>query len=248
MLRAAALAAVALLGVLGWFFFLRDTSEPVSVAEAVTSSRAARGGSVTSGPAPGVYVYVTSGFEEVDALVGSRHEYPSESTITVRPGGCGVLLLWDALEERSTTWDTCVSDRVQGIRGYIEVHAFFGNRDRRTYRYGEAGIARPAGEPGTTWTATCSTGDTTETVRGTVVGPETVEVGGAPVGTVHIREQTRLEGTTRGSGVREWWLLPETGLFVRQVVSMDKRTSSAIGDVRYRERYELLLTALAPRR
>ncbi len=45
--------------------------------------------------------------EEVDALVGSRHAYPSESTITVRPGGCGVLMRWDVLEERSLAALAC---------------------------------------------------------------------------------------------------------------------------------------------
>ena len=35
---------------------------------------------------PGLYVYATLGFEEIDALGGARHDYPSETFITIQPG------------------------------------------------------------------------------------------------------------------------------------------------------------------
>jgi hypothetical protein len=62
-----ALAVVAIAGAVTWLVVFRDTAEPVSVEDAVTSYRGDTG-PAPSGASPipeGVYVYATRGFETV---------------------------------------------------------------------------------------------------------------------------------------------------------------------------------------
>jgi hypothetical protein len=234
-----------------WVFVLRDRGDPVSLDEAVESFRAgdlpAGTGASAGLPAPGVYVYATDGFEEIDALLGSRHDYPAETTITVSHGGCGLLLRWDALDERSTTWEVCPGD-AWSIAGYDEEHRFLGRTERTSYRCEPGSIWRPASEePGTRLARRCSAGATTEEAAGEVVGPEARTVGAQSVGTVHVTLDLVLEGRTRGTGSLVLWLERSTGLVVRLVLENDNRTASAIGDVRYRERATLELVSVEPR-
>ena len=61
----------------------RDTAEPVTVEDAITSFRMEPEGSASASPIPpGVYVYGTDGSESTDALTGVTHRYPNRSTIT----------------------------------------------------------------------------------------------------------------------------------------------------------------------
>jgi hypothetical protein len=218
----------------------------VSVADVVTGFRADTGGAPAEGPEPGVYVYATSGFEETDALFGSRHDYPAETAVTVRAGGCGYLERWEPLRGRLLTRELCPGRRLARLE---EVHTFFGTRDVHDYVC-EPGTPAPPldAKPGTVWETRCGTGDTVEVATGEVLVPETVEVGGRTVAAVRVAEELRLEGNTTGTGTRDWWLHPETGLTLRLAVTNSSVTESAIGGVGYEERYELVLTSLEPRR
>jgi hypothetical protein len=156
------------------------------------------------------------------------------------------VLRWDVLEGRSTTWESCDGGE---LRRELELHTFFGTEDRRDYRC-ERGARVPASgaAPGETWTNRCATDTTTETAVATVVGFGRVSVGGRSVEAVHVREQVTLSGLTDGEGVREWWLRRSDGLVLRHAYRNESATQTAIGDVPYRERYELVLTSLQPRR
>ena len=128
-------AVLALAAVAAWFILLRDTAEPVTVAEAVTSFRTDT--EPTPGaPSPipeGVYVYATLGYEKTDALTGVTHRYPKRSTITVTAADCGVSLLWRVLDGRSTEWIYCVTPRGWELASQDERHTFFGRTERTTY-------------------------------------------------------------------------------------------------------------------
>lgn len=165
----------------------------------------------------GALVYETSGFEEVDVLGGARHDYPRRTTIVVRRAGCGLVLRWQPLVERLQEWELCEGRRLSRI---TELHAFFGNDDRRTYRC----------DPGSRFDGgyRCSTGETTETA--TVVSSTDDRV----------RLRTTIAGGTTGSGTRELWLR-EDGVPVRMRVTNENATPSPVGDVHYREQYELRL-------
>jgi hypothetical protein len=166
---------------------------------------------------PGVFVYDTTGFESVDAFGGARHEYPARTTISVRTAadGCKVFR-WRPFAERFWEWETCGGR----LARFAELHRFFGRDDRRTWLCGEGSTLQRG------WR--CSAGGTTETAR--VVAAERSS----------IRLQTGMTGETTGSGTREYSLRPD-GVPTRMVVENESTSPSFLGDVHYRERYELRL-------
>jgi hypothetical protein len=239
-----AILATALVAV--WAFVLHDGSDPISVEEAVesfASDASPRGGG--AGLEPGVYVYATSGGETIDALIGSSHDYPPETTITVVRGGCGILLRWRPLAGRSTTWELCPENGDVRLAGYRETHTFFGQTERTDYRC----------VPGSAWltverapTRRCTTGETDETSRVEVLTTsEVIDIGGTVAEAVRIRTELTLSGRTTGTGVIDAWLLAD-GLPARLVIQNDNSSESPIGDVSYTEEADLRLLSLEPQR
>ncbi|MEX2393227.1 MAG: hypothetical protein WD826_01985 [Actinomycetota bacterium] len=194
-----------------------------------------------------MYVYATEGGDEVDALRGSSHRYPAETTITVSHGDGCVAERWDAIEER---WDervTCRTTKGDELRRFTAYHEFFGQGDKRSMECdGYAYLA--SAKPGDSWTSRCWSEDGTATSKLTVVGWENVAVAGEKIKTLHIRVVTTVEGGPTGRSVKDVWGLAETGLTVREVSELDSDgTEPVIGRVHYHERYELNLTSLRPR-
>jgi hypothetical protein len=246
----AAGAVLALGAASSWYFLLRDTAEPVTVDEVITSFR------TDTEPTPGarsaipegVYVYATIGFEKTDALTGVTHRYPARSTITVTAADCGVSLLWRVLDGRSTEWIYCVTPSGWEVASQDERHTFFGRIERTTYLCG--GIPfRPAGDrPGTAYGIDCSTTSAREVGRGRVVGRETLRVAERAVETVHLRKTTSFDGDTRGTARHDIWLDRRSGVPVKMVMVSRTTNDSPVGDVHYEEDVTLLLTSLTPRR
>ena len=199
-----ALAPVA--GLVGWWAMPDDSTAPAPVA-----------------PGAETYAYATSGFEEVDALGGARHAYPTTTRITVRPTRCGRQLVWRPLRDRSTAYELC-GGRLRSIE---EVHKFFGRGERTSYRCAASSALRVG------WR--CRFGDTMEVASGDVVGVE--RIGGTDA--VHVRLETRLSGGVEGTGTRDFWLRRADGFPVRLAATNVSSTASVIGRVHYRERYRL---------
>jgi hypothetical protein len=246
---AAATGVLALAGLGAWLVLFRDTAEPTTVEEAVTTFREeTETGPGRPSPVPeGVYVYATDGFERTDVL-GATHRYPRSSTITVTADPCGFRLRWDVLKGRSTTWTVCVAGGGWEVATQDERHTFFGRTERTTYTCTDTPL-RPAGDrPGTTFDVSCTTGAADERGRGRVVARETLRVAGEPVATVHVRRRTTLTGGIRGRSTQDAWLARDTGVPVRLVMTTDTRNDSAVGDVHYEEDVSLQLRSLSPRR
>jgi hypothetical protein len=247
----AALGAAVVVVAGGWQLFLHDTAKPATVDEAVQRFRRDAMKAVETPPAglvPGVYVYETTGSEEIDALGGATHEYPSRTTITVTRGGCGWRLRWVALQSRSTTWERCHTAKGEVLRSAFETHRFYGNTEHTDYRCATT-LERPAGDvPGKTWPFRCTTAGTTQQGTGRVVGRGVLAVGGARVPVVHVRWETTLAGKTTGTSEQDEWLDRATGLPVRLVMTSRTTTGSLIGDVHYQEHVDLRLRSLSPRR
>jgi len=214
-----AITVVVVVGVAVWRLLPRDTATPI-----------------VQPMGPQAYAYRTTGFEEIDAFGGARHDYPETTAMLVRRADCGVVLTWQPLKERMTRWELCRSERGWLLRGFSELHIFFGRRDMRMYRCRSGSLVVDA---------TCSAGNTTETAEGTTVGTETLTIDGRQVKTLHLSVRTRLEGKTRGTGTRELWLRSD-GLPVRWILTNESATPSLAGDVHYRERLELSLLSLEP--
>ena len=244
---AAGTLALAAVGV--WFLVLRDTAEPASVEEAVTTFREETETGAGMSPVPeGVYVYATDGFEKTDALTGVTHRYPARSTMTVTAAPCGFRLRWDVLDGRSTTWTICAGSGRWTVASQDERHTFFGRTERTTYTCSDTPF-RPAGAgPGAPFDVSCATGSAEERGTGRVVARETLRVGGRPVETIHVRRRTSLTGSIRGRSTQDLWLARETGVPVRLDLTTSTTNDSAVGDVHYAEDVSLRLRSLAPRR
>jgi hypothetical protein len=250
---AAVVAAATLAAIGGWHLLRRDDVEPATVADAVASFRAQEASAAATGhpatPIPtGVYVYETDGFEQTDALGGATHRYPSTSTISVTGDPCGVLLRWDVLDGRSTTWQLCLGSDGWTQKVRDERHTFFGIGDQTTYRCPGTAFRPQGDKPGTTFSVACRAGEATERGRGRVVGRESCSVGPSAVECAHVRTRTTFGGGTSGTATFDFWLDRTMGLPI--AIEMVSRTTngSLIGDVHYEEEVSLRLTSLTPRR
>jgi hypothetical protein len=230
-----------------WRAFLRDTSAPASVADAVLRYREEAAAGDTPIP-PGVYVYRTTGSESISALGGVTHRYPSRSTITVTKVPCGMRLRWDVLTTRSTTWTVCAAGTgEQRLASWAERHVFFGQDDETAWSCsGSPWLTTRAA--GTRMSQICEGGSSTLAGTVDVLGEETLAVGGAPVETIHVRLTATEHGDARGPLVEDRWVERETGLPVRFTYRVRTENDSPIGDVTFRERFGLRLASLEPRR
>ncbi len=231
---------------------LRESTTPVDVETAVSEFRAESGTTELAGsalPEPGVYTYTTSGRESIDALGGRHHDYPAETTITVRHEGCGAIHEWQPLRERWDETVVCPSDTGAALQRYRSHHEFFGIADDRDFVCEPGSLWYPATmEAGATWTVRCGTDDIDVLRTGTITGLSEVEVGGVPVEVLTYELHDEISGASTGINDRIVTLVPETGLIVELSVYVDVQNDSPIGDVHYEELYKLELTSLTPRR
>ncbi len=247
---ATSVAAAALLVALGaWYFFLRDSAQPASVADAVAAFRAQQGaGWAAAAIPPGVYLYESDGLERTDALGGATHRYPRTSTISVTTAPCGVRMRWDVLEGRSSTWTLCVGPDGWTEKTWDEQHTFFGIGDATTYTCTDTPFRPADDEPGTTFAVSCKTGSTRVRGHGRVVARVPVEVEGRSIESVRVRTSVVFAGSPRGSATFDFWLARDTGLPVRIRMVSSTTNDTPIGDVHYEEDVSLALTSTTPRR
>jgi hypothetical protein len=249
LIAAGVVAALAVAGAAAWFLALRDTTEPVEPGEAVTSFRTDTG-QAPEGTAPipeGVYVYETDGFEQTDALLGEKHVYPEETTITVRAADCGASLVWRPVKGRSTEWVFCTAPQGWELASQDERHTFFGRTESTTYVC-EDTLVRPPETASAPSKYSCSTGSADEVGTVALVGLEEIQVGGTNVTAEHVRRKTTLSGETRGATTHDTWFDSASGVPVKMVMVSRTTNDSPIGEVNYDERVSLLLTSLEPRR
>lgn len=229
----------------------REGDTPVPVEAAVAAFRAETAAEPTRPlhPPPGVYVYDTNGSESIDFLLGTTHQYPDGTSASVRYSDCGFDERWVALDGRATERHFCVTDAGLELESYAERHEFAGRLDEREYICERPGLYGPVlPVAAAAWTFSCTTGETTETWHATVVGLEAIDVGGETYETVNVRFRTTLAGRTRGTSSKEVWLRVGDHRLVRELVANENTTDAPLGDVRYRESYELELAEYEPRR
>jgi hypothetical protein len=246
---AAAVGGLSIAAAALWLVAFRDTADPVSVGEAVTSFRSdTEPAPHTTSPIPeGVYVYATHGYERTDALNGVVHRYPRRSTIAVRATGCGITLTWRVLEGRSTRWTNCVTPAGWMLHSQDERHTFFGHTQRTTYVCEDTFIRPVSTSVGDRWSVSCTTGDTLEKGTASVVGTTTSDVGGSQAELQDIAKSTAFTGSIRGTSQYDFWF-DRTGVPVRIVMISHTTNGSPIGDVHYSEVVTLRLLSLEPRR
>lgn len=201
----------------------------------------------TPAPEPGVYRYATTGGEQL-SVRGSARDYPETTTITVRPDQCGFTERWDVFEERWDERDWCARSGRRSLVALTSYREFFGHGQRDELACDGDAPAATAMEPGTRWTVVCEGEDTTATSRIEVVDRPRVEVDGERLDTVHVRTETRIEGETSGRMSGERWLVPTSGLLVRERSETEVETAGPVGPVDYTEQYTLRLESTRPAR
>ena len=199
-------------------------------------------------PAPGVYVYDTTGFEHVSALGGAQHDYPKQTTATVTDTDCGVTVRWTPLEQRYEQWTMCITGTANELPRFTTHHEFFGKTEERTYECNDTYIRPPSDEPGTTVHGGCTSGNDVAVTTTSVVGPETVVVEGANVDTIKIHMDHQIHGDTNGYQRTDVWVRPSDGLLVRFVSVIDADSNTVIGPTHFHEEVNLSLAELAPHR
>jgi hypothetical protein len=90
-------------------------------------------------------------------------------------------------------------------------------------------------------------GPSTSAGLSTIVGRETLTIGGAPVEAIHQTRVQQMTGAQVGDVTEDWWFAPGTGLPLRAERTYKLDTTSVIGKITYREHGSWQLTSLEPR-
>jgi hypothetical protein len=239
-------------GVAGLVFIRsRDSTTPIALSDAIArfdaSERRHGGATPAHVPAPGVYVYETSGSERIDALGGTAHTYPAQTTITVTHSECGFNARWDALEERWDEQRVCAGAEGWTMATTASYHEFYGNGQRNDFTCSPDSAFLPAAAGrGATWSASCTADGQAFVSTAHAMQRERMEIAGRVVETLHFRTEVRNSGSTRGGATYDVWIMPETGLIARREVRLKVDTDSIVGDVAYEEAYTIQLTSLTP--
>ena len=94
---------------------------------------------------------------------------------------------------------------------------------------------------------TAAPGASTSEGPATIVGPETLTIGGTEVATIHQTRQQTMSGTQQGAIQEEWWYAADTGLPVRSERHYRLDTGSVLGTITYTESGSWELTSMQPR-
>jgi hypothetical protein len=197
---------------------------------------------------PGIYRYATTGSEQIDALGGTSHDYPAETTITVIDSGCGVSLRWDALRERREEWALCATpDGIELQPDGDQYHEFYSQPDDEAVACEQPVVIVPtdvASNDGPQM-PTCTLGSDPWRPTWTVLERTTRSVDGTDIGVQHVR-MTVEDGDEYYEHTVVDWYLTDSGLPAEITSTKESRTPSPVGGVVYREQYDLKLESTTP--
>jgi hypothetical protein len=238
-------------------------AKAVSVSEAVNRFRAGANGTSDAGgaliPAAGVYTYAGSGTERLSFL-NTKQAWGSTmpATVTRAAGDCWVLKV-DFSTHHSQDWRYCArGGRLLETGGTTkQTFAFvaFSVSETDFFRCTTPGaVIRPGADSGTSAPITClgrsKTRSGVATSKGTLtfLGRTPVRVGSALIDAYHVRSARTLSGAQRGTERSDSWFATRDGMLLKFGRSIDVRSPSPIGDVRYRENGSFVLTSTSPQR
>lgn len=201
-------------------------------------------------PPVGVYVYRTVGTETIDAVGGSTHTYPDETTMTVIADGCGVLLRWDVLKERRERWLLCATD--EGIAmhadGAQSFHEFFGQTQVEDLTCDRDVVLVPSDDqPRGPVGLTCLLGEMNWQPVWEVLERGQRTIGTTTVDVQHVR-MTITDDDQYFEHITLDWYLDEHGLPIVASLTKESLSDTAFGDVTYTERYSYEIVSLTPLR
>jgi hypothetical protein len=202
-------------------------------------------------------MFSTNGSESASApaLPSSGSGYPTTSTMTVIPGGCGEELRWQPLSNRYETLDVCrAANGALMLQSRYDEEEFYNVVDARLFSCTPSSIWLPAKPTvGRSFGGSCTnagnknSGGMTVNYKGEVVGDGTEVVGASRVPVVHVAIQESFKGDTVGTGTWSLWIDPENGLPVKESRTETSRSKSVVGWVPSKESFSLELTSLTPK-
>ncbi len=199
---------------------------------------------VTASVPTGVYRYLTTGTEGIDALSKPTHEYPAESAIIVTETSCGKRIEWTPLVERREWFEICSVDGGLRLIGYGGFHTFFNQDDERSVACPQnAWLVPPQVRFGEVSTATCEGSGLVDVRTTTVVRSDVVTIDGSTVPVTVVTIALTTSGDTVGTTTRELWLTDD-GLPAVWIDDVSGASGSVVGTVNYLEHMELRLASL----
>ena len=266
-LIATAIAGVVLAAGVATFAVLwsRDTTRPVSIAEAVQRAGRARSGAdqssaaTTLRPAAGIYQYRGEGTEQLDTPPRSQSQgVVIPGTVTHLGDRC-----WEFRVDYNTnhwqSWKYCSSGKDLTEQG----GSFFQRLDLVVTKV-ETSAAYTCDPPADTIRAEQRVGDqwdqrchgTSSAASGEVIaagpyrylGQEDLDIGGTRVKALHYRWSRTLTGGQTGAEAGDFWFDAETGLPLQNRRVVTVHSDSPIGQVTYHEQGNFRLVAITPTR
>jgi hypothetical protein len=187
-------------------------------------------------PEPGVYRYTTTGKEGIDALGGTEHVYPAETTITVTEDGCGVRLRWDLLVERYEEWHVCLVDgNVTLAPDGVQFHQFYGESRTDVAECRHAVVLAPPPPAGTQTARDCTLADEPWQPVWTFTGSGTTRVDASDIETVTFTAVIEIEDPEYWEHTTVVWTLGTSGLPVTVDWRASSRNPSPVGGTVYTE-------------
>ncbi len=234
-----------------WALVFRTVSSPIGLREALREYRKEQTAKVFGSlrshlPAPGVYTYRTSGGESLN-LMGVSRGFPSRTAMVVSDNNCATVSWLPLVEHTETTTMCSTPSGGLSLPRLVTFESIAGSATTSTVTCpATAWLLPPGTSTGMRWSATCSLLSPKERVlmTGVNLGSSTMTVAGQAVDVDHVRVDLRYEGTQSGTNPTDFWVVPSTGMIVREreLVSVDE------GGVHYSESMDTVLTGLSPLR
>jgi hypothetical protein len=247
-----AFVIVSCAGGTAWALVFRTVSSPVGLREALRMYRREQTEKMLTTlrnrlPAPGVYTYRTRGGEGL-SLMGVQRSFPDKTSMIVTGDQCAIVS-WVPITQHTETTTLCTGPAGSLTEAsVVSDESIAGTSTTSKIACpSTAYLIPPGARAGEVWQAKCSMDNPAEPVslRGRVIGPATVTVGGQRVSTLHTRVTfTYAAGNLRGSGPTDYWVVPSSGLIVRERESVGVTQ----GGIHYSETMDTTLTRLDPAR
>jgi hypothetical protein len=247
-----ALAIVILVSAGGtaWALVFRTVSSPVGLREALRIYRREQASKMLDSlrshlPAPGVYTYRTKGSEGLN-LMGLARGFPTATHMVVADGSCATVS-WMPITQHTEVTVVCPSPGgALSVPRLVTHESIAGTTTTSTVDCPSTAYLLPPEGSGQRWRATCSLADPAETVAfsGEVLGSSNLAVAGHSVTVEHTRFTLTYAGAERGTNPTDFWIVPATGLVVRE----KEAVGVSQGSVDYSEDMDAILTGLSPAR
>lgn len=246
----------------GWLVFGADRVRQTTEEEArqrlesgsvvTTGSTAPATMPLTGPPAQGVYRYRGSGREDTSFPPLTEDQGPAmPATVTAQADGCWVLRL-DYNTHHWQDWTFCTRDgRLIERGGSTFSRRAVGTLDiENTSTFTcdpEIVVADASDQVDAARQRSCvGSGSllpdkTTAAGTSTNLGRETIDLGGTPVETIHVRDELTYSGAQTGTETADTWFEITTGLPVRNEHHIVAVTNTPFGEITFTEdsRYEL---------